>query len=139
MSLPNNIPVENGVWIQGLRQGTHSFSFQAGNCQWTTPITLCCCSVTEDYPLDPASPGICENVRDGIPFEIIVFEVKGASDRTARDGSLRVRVESPGPDWTIKWTGPAGFSEYGTYLENLRQGEYCYIYMKMIVNVTKAV
>lgn len=125
--------VQNNVWLTNLSSGENRFSFSVGeSCDWLYDKYLCCCSVTEDYVIDESDTNLCENVRDGIDFKISIEDVVGASSRTTQDGSIRVSVTSPGPDWSITWTSSRRENRNvvfrGTYLTDLYSGEYCYTY-----------
>lgn len=123
--------VNNEDWIGNLAPGIHRFDFSVGDCEWTYQLELCCCSVSEDFPL-PGTSSLCDNVNDEIPFSIQTNLVVGASGPSARDGKIRVLINSPGPDPTIKWRGPIPGNPIenfnGNILQDLLPGEYCYDY-----------
>jgi len=125
--------VQNDVWIEDLSAGDHRFHFSVGqSCTWLFDQYLCCCSVSGDYPISEDDETLCESVRDGVDFGVEVLDVNGASSGQSEDGSIRVRVSSPGPNWSITWNSsrPENLNRTfrGEYLTNLYSGEYCYTY-----------
>ena len=125
-------PVINDSWIGPMNPGTHEFRFAVGDCMWSHFVELCCCSVEEDYQLNPDDPNLCTGLADGVSFSIELLGIVGATDWHTPDGRLSVRINSPGPNPRILWTGPrrngTNYTSFGEQLTGLYPGEYCYSY-----------
>jgi len=135
----NTTSVSNGQFIGELGPGRYTLTFSVGDCEWITYVDLCCCGVSDDLPIFQGAEGICESLTDGIPFEIETRQIIAATDWDSRDGSIRVLIHSPSQNSRIKWTGPRRGNQqeiyYGTYLQNLLPGEYCYEYSDDCVGI----
>ena len=135
LSLPTgDVLIENGNFIGGLGPGTYYLNFSVGNCSFPVIQELCCCSVDDDFVLIEGAEGVCDHVTDGIPFDIDIIDVKGATEILGwifPDAEISLTIASPGPNWSITWErqGDPNVSIPGTtFLENLLPGEYCYEY-----------
>ena len=128
----SNTQLVNEQPLPNLNPGTHRLSFSIGSsCSWVYDIHLCCCSLEEGL-LPEEFGGVCDNLLDDEPFSFEIISVDGASGPNEADGNINMRLTSPGPNKSIKWTGPLGSpssrSFYSTSLRGVLPGVYQYQY-----------
>lgn len=126
-------PLISGIPLGNLNPGEHQLSFSIGNsCSWIYQFELCCCSVENELELGELGASVCEHLLDDEPLIFEVLSVNGASGPNETDGNINMRLTSPGPNHSIKWTGPIGSpasrSFYSTSLRGVLPGVYQYDY-----------